>query len=645
MILSMLVCSHSIWTTLALPTTTGYPIDVSIVVNENNELCNNGSWNDIKGQWSYNSTDCSIRNTNAKLGNSVWFGSADGTKPLSQYCHESFRMSLMLAVHSGDGKAGLLFRTGKVSTVWNEGPTYFVRIKASNNKISIKSFDNGVWDHGTFPVDSIQLNTTYNLTLVARANLYDVYLDGDLVVRDHNLTEYTNYSHLGIGLYSHMTNSSFYSLMYEPVTPEPATNSTSMPTLLPTTNQPTWFPTSTTDSTLNFTVENMTLMATKHDSESKLVETQFDSTILLITLLSAVLLASALFGAVAFCQVHRRRPGTDYPNYVSPFKFGFNVADLYTDVIWTLTLVFEQSEYAVCAVLFTLGSYAVSLIIGISFVTKWKATRGSKSHLSGYAEKYGALLLFGSVIAGFYSAVELCTSKLYHIGLFSLHITRSERQHIRTMRIVNVVLLENLPLLILQILYLSTDSSTEKSIDLTMMTISFSSLSILSGLSNIITIFCSRLISRQNHADSSNQTMYLEFALKQKEPGSIKAYHIHSQFLIQKATALALCLTEHQVVIHKVQNMSNGILIFAKLKQLNEQQFNELKVELQLDENEKRVSLKMECIKQLRFQNPENVTLNDLKLMSNDTIISRLIMLGKGQNSSECVPETSVECV
>ena len=138
---------------------------------------------------------------------------------------------------------------------------------------------------------------------------------------------------------------------------------------------------------LNFIVQNITMGAMEITTESG-TKDSYAITGLLIGILCSVLLVSALFSLTAFLAVHRRRPGTDRPNYLSLLKFGFNAADFYTDLIWSLSLVSEASEYAMYAFVFTLGSYAVSLIVAILYVTKWKASHQSKEHLSGYATKY-----------------------------------------------------------------------------------------------------------------------------------------------------------------------------------------------------------------------------------------------------------------
>ena len=372
---------------------------------------------------------------------------------------------------------------------------------------------------------------------------------------------------------------------------------------------------STTDSTLNFSIDNLTLMTIKYDSEVTRFEIRFDSTILLIGMLSFVLLVSATCSFIALITVHSHRPGSDRPNYLSLFKFGFNVADFYTDVIWTLTLVFEQSEYAIYAMVFTFGSYAISIIVGISYVIRWKASRRSKLYLSEYGEQYGKVVLICSALAGFYATSELVTSHLCHLSVLSLHMTAAQHQEIQLLRILNIVLLENLPLLILQILYLSSaDDSDERSVNLTMITIMFSSLSIISGISNIITILFSRCISNHSRNDSMEKRILFEFTLKEQFAGNIKSYHVHSHNRLQRAIAESLQLTKNQVVIYKVQKISGGLMVMGKLKFLSEEQIEHLKEELENQHSAMRINLKRECVDNLKIKVARYVELNDIKL-------------------------------
>ena len=119
-----------------------------------------------------------MNNTDERASNIVWFGSADGQTPDCQYCHESFTLSIVFTIHSGDGKAGILFRTGKASTVYAEGPSYLVRVRGSDDNIQIGTLENGKWDKTSIEWhDNIIFETVHNLTVVATANLYDVYYE------------------------------------------------------------------------------------------------------------------------------------------------------------------------------------------------------------------------------------------------------------------------------------------------------------------------------------------------------------------------------------------------------------------------------------------------------------------------------------
>ena len=371
---------------------------------------------------------------------------------------------------------------------------------------------------------------------------------------------------------------------------------------------------------LKFIVERITMDAietTTSSSDTAELGTE-DSYPLLIGILCSVMLVSALFSLIAFLAVHRRRPGTDRPNYLSLLKFGFNAADFYTDLIWSLSLISENSEYAVYAFVFTIGSYAVSLIVAILYVTKWKASHHSKEHLSGYATKYSKYVLIGTALAGFYATVEIVTSHLCHIGVLSLHITTAQKQHIQTLRILNVVLLENLPLFIIQSLYLSSGSGDKQSEDLTMITIMFSSLSIISGISDGITNVFSRYITKRNQSDTVNNKMFIEFSVKERVPGHIHSYHIHSCNKLQCALAASLEIEENQVVIHKIQHISSGLLVVAKLKFLSDEQVSKLSAELQNEQSQMRVNLRRECTNNLEIKVPRYVELNEFKVRTDD---------------------------
>ena len=177
-----------------------------------NIFCDTSSWNIIKGNWSYNSTDCSLRNTDSGSGNIVWFGSADGLTPNSNYIHDTFNLTVTMSIHSGYG-AGLIFRTGESSTTNTEGPTYYVGCYPNIDRIQFGTIDDG-WNTKQKVTATIDYDTMYTLAIHAAGNIYNVYLDGTLVMKDINGEE-LSYGSFGVRTYEAPTT--FYSLKYYPM--------------------------------------------------------------------------------------------------------------------------------------------------------------------------------------------------------------------------------------------------------------------------------------------------------------------------------------------------------------------------------------------------------------------------------------------
>ena len=338
-----------------------------------------------------------------------------------------------------------------------------------------------------------------------------------------------------------------------------------------------------------------------------------DSLLFVFIVAAVVICVPSICNYIAFCSVHQRRPGTDRPHYLSMFKYFANIADFYSDVTWTVTLFSESSEYALYAALFTFVPYILSLSVGISFVAKLRMDR-SKILLYGYAEKYGSFVLLCSSLSGFYGTAELVSSHLFHLGAFSLPLDAKQRENIRVMRILNVVLLENLPLLIVQILYLFSGSNEEvssHSLNITIITIMFSSISIISGISTILAVGCSKLCSlcrNGNEMEMVTRSMVLTFALKETEPGNVKAYHVHTHYLLQRSVAFALHLELYQVEVRNVQKISDGISATVEVKFLSDKDVEELLVKLAISGGEHLCNMKRECVNHLQL-NEEFVVL------------------------------------
>ena len=179
-----------------------------------------------------------------------------------------------------------------------------------------------------------------------------------------------------------------------------------------------------------------------------------------------------------------------------------------------------------------------------------------------------------------------------------------------------------------------------------MITIMFSSLSIISGVSDGITNVFSHYITKRNQSDTVNKRMFIEFSLKESVPGHIHSYHVHSYDLLQRALAASLEIEENQVVIHKIQHISSGLLVVAKLKFLSDEQVNTLSAELQDEQSQMRLNLWRECTNNLEIKVPRYIELNEFKVRTDDlvgsqrteeNVMSNIIHIAEGIEMPEVV--------
>ena len=170
-------------------------------VAKENLLCSQDLWNNVKGTWDW-TDDCQISNTNSGYGNIFWIGSRDGTAPNSIYDsteYNSFVIRANLSLDSsGENNAGILFRTQSVSSTSNGGQSYIFAIYAARdpNEVKIGLFNDG-WtqllrkDSDEEETLSIEYDTFYHLKIEAYKNLYNFYIDDDLIWSNVELDDYS----------------------------------------------------------------------------------------------------------------------------------------------------------------------------------------------------------------------------------------------------------------------------------------------------------------------------------------------------------------------------------------------------------------------------------------------------------------------
>merc|ERR1711920_1089377 len=103
--------------------------------------------------------------------------------------------------------------------------------------------------------------------------------------------------------------------------------------------------------------------------------------------------------------------------------------------------------------MFTFGPYLLSVFVGILFITKWRQSLRNLQ-LAEWASRYDKWIIILSLFSGFYPASDLICSHLFHLHALSLQISPRQKRRIWYLRVLNTVLMENVPCLIIQYLYL-----------------------------------------------------------------------------------------------------------------------------------------------------------------------------------------------
>lgn len=169
----------------------GWIHELELVNNDNNELCNTNKWNIIKGNWIYDSINCSLYNSDYDDGNVVWFGTQNGLTFDSDYDFDSFVVEMGLSFNlSTGGSSGILFRAITVSNTNNGGNQYFFGIATTpDSTVKLGRMNNG-WTQLYGESVTVSTDTLYRLKIVCNGTFYDFYVNDELIWQDVELTDY-----------------------------------------------------------------------------------------------------------------------------------------------------------------------------------------------------------------------------------------------------------------------------------------------------------------------------------------------------------------------------------------------------------------------------------------------------------------------
>ena len=162
---------------------------------------------------------------------------------------------------------------------------------------------------------------------------------------------------------------------------------------------------------------------------------------------------------------------SDPGNVLHFIKFVRAVADKVTDCLFSVLLYlhFNQGKGLLISFCFTtsvvtlLFPWILSIIASLYFTTKWNRWQYmNPTRLTIFMKKYKILFNGASFVADFYTTLDLFRSKLLCLSMFFLPLTQHEYIEASKLKFIIVLILENIPQLIIQFIYLlkfSSDSS------------------------------------------------------------------------------------------------------------------------------------------------------------------------------------------
>ena len=113
-------------------------------------------------------------------------------------------------------------------------------------------------------------------------------------------------------------------------------------------------------------------------------------------------------------------------------------------------------------------------------IHKWVTDVYSKHTVQAWVRSYLRILYVLSFFCGSaFAATNICNSNIFHLSMFNMGLNRRQRAIFKNQRVLSIVLLENIPQLIIQAIYIGI---TENFNEITIMAMIFSIISIISSI-------------------------------------------------------------------------------------------------------------------------------------------------------------------
>ena len=175
-----------------------------------NLLCETDRWNEIDGNWIYNSTTCGLHSVASDDVSVIWFGDRNGSTPDAALSSlTSFVLSVDILMESGEGGGGIIFRAQNANS-----HLYWLLLVPKRDQIIIQEIGDNLFDTKKQEYSTtLEYNTSYNLLIESMVNditKYNIYLNNSLLFN----VSLTNLTDGSIGFRVRKTPTFYYNLTY-----------------------------------------------------------------------------------------------------------------------------------------------------------------------------------------------------------------------------------------------------------------------------------------------------------------------------------------------------------------------------------------------------------------------------------------------
>lgn len=241
------------------------------------------------------------------------------------------------------------------------------------------------------------------------------------------------------------------------------------------------------------------------------------------------------------------RKFADKPNFAMYFVFVQGCVDFWTDVIFSVALFYSKKTMLFyMSLFFLIIPYCISCISCVIWILKWNNyKRDNPIRLIQYLQKYQAVVILFSLMAGFFATIGLLRSKIFYFQIFFFSLKKEEYEKLKYWKFINIIIFENIPQFAIQCMYII--SARENDDNQIFLPIAFLSLlltliSLVFGILWIVTFFC------ENNVTSIRKQLNCESKITGDliiECDSLNIYHMYCHGKLQSCLKQVFEASEH----------------------------------------------------------------------------------------------------